>query len=462
MQRILSLGVLYYLRFLAKIALFINRPQVIGITGSAGKSSTRNSVLAVLKNDFKTKMIEKGNSESGIPLGVLGLAPRDYSRVDWLRMILLAPLGLFHLLGTKYLIVEMGIDEPDAPKNMSYLLTIVKPQISIFINVHPVHTMQFEKSISNVLSQKRLTDSEKIELILRKIAEEKGKIFTNNPNCQYAIYNKDDSHVLSVVKKIQNKYINLLSFGEGAENTLRYMDYSVGVSGTNFTFYSNNTKTPYEIRIDKYLLPKVYAQGLASAILVGEVLEIDKIKIKQGLENELRIPKSRSSLFRGINNSIIIDSSYNSSKAPSLAFLELAEELKKKEKKDVVFVMGDMRELGERDRSEHEEVGRRLFEIVDYLYCVGPLTKKFIIQNPKFKIQRAKLKEAKWFSNSVEAGKYLKNKLPINSLVLVKGSQNTIFLEEAIKFILKNERDAEKLCRQDDYWMRQKAYLYQS
>src|SRR3990167_7778197 len=142
MRNTLSLGVLYYLRFLAKIALFLNRPQVIGITGSAGKSSTRNAVFAVLKNNFKTKMIVKGNSESGIPLGILGLAPKDYSKIDWLRMILLAPFGLFHLLGTKYLVVEMGIDEPDPPKNMEYLLTVVKPQIAIFINVHPVHTMQ--------------------------------------------------------------------------------------------------------------------------------------------------------------------------------------------------------------------------------------------------------------------------------------------------------------------------------
>ena len=122
MKRLLTSRALSYLRFFAKKALAKHQPTVIGVAGSVGKSSTRNAIEAILKDHFPTKSV--GNSETGIPLGILGMKPENYTKLDWAKMLLKSPFNLNFLQGTKYLIAEMGIDEPDPPKNMGYLLTI--------------------------------------------------------------------------------------------------------------------------------------------------------------------------------------------------------------------------------------------------------------------------------------------------------------------------------------------------
>ena len=464
---LISILVLKYLRFFAKLSLRIHKPTVIGITGSVGKSSTRNVVFGVLKDYYPTKMISKGNSESGIPLGILGLSPINYSKLDWLRMLLFSPCGLGYLSKTKFLIIEMGVDEPNPPKNMEYLLTIVKPAISIFLNVHPVHTMQFEKSISNILKTKIINNEEKLNLLLLKISEEKGKIITDNSNCQTAFYNSDNPYVNDLISKFKktntNKLLKFSSFGVNKSNDIIFKGYSADLNGSRFLFYSKKNFNEYSLNFDKYLLPKTYSEGLAASILVGEFIGLNKKEIGKSLISNFLLPKGRASLFEGINNSYIIDSSYNSSKASVLSFLGLLNNLKSEyQDRPIIFLMGDMRELGESAKSEHEKVFTELRDVVDYLYCVGPLTKEFITDNKKFKDDYKKIKKVLWFNNSIKAGKFLEFNLPKDSIVLVKGSQNTIFLEEAIKFILKNKEDQESLCRQEKFWMQEKKYLFEN
>lgn len=458
--------VLGYLRFFARLSLKLHKPTVIGITGSVGKSSTRNLIYAVLEDYFPTKMISKGNSETGIPLGMLGLTPINYLFLDWVRMLVLVPFGLNYLSKTKYLILEMGIDEPYPPKNMEYLLTIVKPTISVFLNVHPVHTMQFEKSITNILNTKKLNREEKLKLLLIKISEEKGKIITANNKCEIAIYNSNNLYINDLISKFKkenkNKLLDFKSFGMSQSDDIAFNSFTANLKGSKFLFTSkkNNTKN-YSSNFDKYLLPEAYREGISAGILIGEIVGLNQQEIERSLISNFLLPKSRATLFDGINNSFIIDSSYNSSKASTLSFLDLLKTLKNKyQDKPIVFLMGDMRELGQNAKTEHEEVYLKLKEIVDYLYCVGPLTKGFIVDNEKNKNGNLNLKEIQWFANSVQAGSYLKKNLPKNSIILVKGSQNTIFLEEAVKCILKNKEDQKKLCRQEDFWKKEKEYLY--
>ena len=118
-MRWLQLAVLYYLRFWARLKLNIIRPDIIGITGSAGKTSCVQAIVAILGDSFRVKVSEKANSESGIPLNILGLTPNDYSVVDWLRLIFLAPIkALTNWEKYDIYLVELGIDSPRVPKNM--------------------------------------------------------------------------------------------------------------------------------------------------------------------------------------------------------------------------------------------------------------------------------------------------------------------------------------------------------
>ncbi len=188
-RHLLARLVLDYFRILAQLQLIkINlwrrlRGQksiiIIGVTGSAGKTSTMHALVAGLKSQFQVKYSQKANSESGIPLNILGLSMKDYSFKDWLRVALGAPLKLLtNWQDYDIYVVEMGVDEPTEPKNMGYLLKIIRPQIAVFTSVTSVHSQQFEAA--------GYKDP------LRAIAQEKGRLIASLPQDGWAILNGDD------------------------------------------------------------------------------------------------------------------------------------------------------------------------------------------------------------------------------------------------------------------------------
>jgi UDP-N-acetylmuramyl pentapeptide synthase len=341
----------------------------------------------------------------------------------------------------------MGIDSPFPPQNMGYLLTIAKPDISIFLNVHPTHTQQFDSFISS-----EYVGTKRLDLIEKEIAKEKGRIITES-GCKLAIYNGSNKYVSSEVeqfKKTDNGKTKYLTFGESSESSLFCSAYNVDENGTSFVF--NYGSEQLRLYIHKYVLPKEYMEIFGSAILLGKYLELSTEDIVTYIEKNVTLPPGRATLLKGIKDALIIDSSYNASKAAVIAFLDLLSTLKNKLLSPTVFLFGDMRELGEESQMEHEEVAARILTVVDYLYCVGPQTKKYVLP-----LVKSKLKEIKWFETSTEAGEYIRTTIPEKSLVLVKGSQNTIFLEEGIKALLVNKEDEKLLCRQSQYWLEKKS-----
>lgn len=452
MRKLLASSALSYLRFFAKKALARHNPTVIGVAGSVGKSSTRNAIEAILKDHFPTKSV--GNSETGIPLGILGMKPQNYSKKDWITMLARSPLNLNYLKGTKYLIAEMGIDDPFPPKNMEYLLTILQPDIALSLNVSATHTMQFEKALSE--EEKALSGKEKVALLTQKIAEEDTKIIRKS-QAEVSIYNADDPEIAAILGPYQEKKSKtFLTFGEKSSNDISYGLYTVSLKGTSFQFYLRQQDETRELVLTfpHHILPREYREVFAASILTTLQTGLSLEQIQQALEKNYTLPRGRSSLFEGINGSVIVDSTYNASKAAVVAFLDLVDTLKKETGRKVVFLFGDMRELGQEAQAEHKEVAEKLIDIVDYLYLVGPLTREHVL--PVVQQKETMFKEIRWFDNSVRAGEFLKDNLPKDSIVLAKGSQNTIFLEEAVKEILADKKDSKNLCRQEDYWQNKK------
>jgi len=451
-KKYLSWGLLTYIKFLAKLALFIHKPKVIGIAGSVGKTSTRNALYAGLKDLIKVKLIE-GNSETGVPLGILGLEPESYTFKDWFKICLKAPLGLNYIKGFNYLIIEMGIDDPNPPKNMSYLLTIVKPDIAISLNASAAHTQQFEKALPN----KSMTTEERYDLILKAIAKEDTQIITKS-DCKFAIYNNDDPYIVESITPFikNNQTIKFLNFGQTNNATITLQDYSVNTNGTFFSFAFKNQSQALDIQFPNVIMPEVYKDSLSAVLLTGLALNLNMNSIATSLTDNLQLPNGRSSIFKGINKSYLIDSSYNASKSSMLAFLDLMQKLNTNNQ-PIVVVFGDMRELGNEAEMEHQEVARKIIEVTDYCFCVGVLTQKYVMP-----IIENKLIETKWFPIAITAGKYLAKHLPMNSLVLIKGSQNEIFLEEVTSQLLLDRNDRNKLCRQSDYWLKRKNHFFTS
>lgn len=394
MKKNLSLLFLYYLRFFAhlqlqKIKLLNPKLTTIGITGSAGKTSTLLAAEAALKPNFRVKTNYGGNSESGIPLNILGFSSPDFTFFSWLKIALLTPFKL--LTNWKIYdiyIIEMGIDSPTSPKNMSYLLSIIKPDLGVFLNVTPVHLENFSS--------------------LDQIAQEKAKLINS---VQTAIINKSDP---LVKKYCQNK--NFISI------------------------------KPIKVDIPDFILPSIYDISIGAAIAIASALKIDSSAAINNLKNNFHLPPSRSSILKGINSSTIIDSSYNSSPLATFEMLSFLASYPSPK----IAVLGDMRELGNASELSHQNLYKDALNSADIIISVGPETSRFF--GPKTK------KFMYWW----QAADYLKNNLPKNSTILIKGSQNTIFLEELVKEListnkLKHYLSNQLICRQSKYWLKTKA-----
>ncbi|MEA2056357.1 MAG: Mur ligase family protein [Patescibacteria group bacterium] len=443
MKKILSTFFLTYLRWLAKIQLLKNQSLVIGITGTAGKTSARNAVAAILKNEYQIKVSYKANSETGIPLNLLGLTAHDYSLKDWLRLCLLAPIKLLTNWG-KYQIyvVEMAIDSPLPPKNMDYLLKIIQPDIGIFLNAKPMHSLGFDQLLDDTVQGK-----DRREQITQLIAQEKGKLITQLPQKGLAVLNFDDANVKKFTKQTRAEVIG---FGHDQSAQVKFTKYQPSLKGTKFTFEFNQEKQA--VNFDKYLLPRHYGQTFAAGIAVGVKLDISFKQCLANLKNNFKLPPGRSSLISAVKQAMILDSSYNSSAQPTLDSLELLNQVALKRK---LALLGDMRELGQVAKPEHELVALKAAQTCDLVVMVGPLTKKYIVP-----ILEKNNVEHYHCQNTYQAAKILKEKLEKDDLLLVKGSQNTLLLEIAVERLMKDKTQVEELlCRRGKYWDQKRAKL---
>src|SRR5476651_1841780 len=128
---------LFFLRICTKLQLAKYHPTIIGITGSAGKSTAVLATQIVMTSKYgdEVQYTKKGNSETGIPFEVLKIPVKNYQGISWLIPVFLAK---WHLLTYwpkyKFLIVEMGIDSDQEPKNMSYQLKMIQPSIGVLLN----------------------------------------------------------------------------------------------------------------------------------------------------------------------------------------------------------------------------------------------------------------------------------------------------------------------------------------
>lgn len=461
MKNKLALIFLNYLRLLARLQLQKNRnAKIIGITGSAGKSSTRNALHAVLKNKYKVKVSFGANSESGIPLDILGLQVHDYSFLDWLRLAFLAPIKLLsNFEKFDFYIVEMGIDSPDKPKNMEFLLSIVQPQVGIMLNVDLAHSLTFDRLVKEEDEKKRQ------EKILNLIAEEKGKLLKQLKSNQLAIVNLDDIRVKAIAQKLS---CQMVSFGQAKTNDLYLKNTQYVLDKTNslscftfqisnFSYVRNRNLKNKELKLcfTGQILPKEIASSLAMAVLFALQTGLKPSEIKESLEKNFRLPPGRASLLTAINNSQIYDSSYNASSM--LNTFALIKELSPQIKGRRLALLGDIRELGTETASVHRQVAKAAGELFDLIFLVGPAMEKYALPVLEKKAQG----EVVLCKNALEAGQMLKASLEKDDLLLVKGSQNQLYLEEAVKQLLADKKTAKDLlCRQSAWWLEVKEEFF--
>jgi UDP-N-acetylmuramoyl-tripeptide--D-alanyl-D-alanine ligase len=426
MKKYLANLVLAYFRFFAKKQLKKNpRATIIGITGSAGKTSTRLAIVHILKSRGVVKHSVHANSESGIPLNILGLRPTSYSLFDWVRLIILAPIKLLtNWEHFNYYVVEMGIDSPDAPKNMASLLKIVRPHVGVVLNASLTHSANFDHLVKDTSPPRRT------QKLIKVIAKEKMQLAKGIKPSGVAVINIDQKVLADGRKDITTR---CLTFGKSVKADLRIL------SNSSFSYLGQS----YKLELgDVY--PDYYAYTFAAAITATAAIGIPP-SLSLPLLKDYRSPPGRMRIFPGINGSTIIDSSYNASPSTMLEALKLLKIRAKNHKK--IAVVGDMRELGISSKVVHKNLADWLLLYCDEAILFGDLTGGYtlpVLLSKKFPVHH--------FTHMTDLTKYLRQSLRSNSYVLIKGSQNQIFLERAVEGILMNKDDVSKLCRRGKYW----------
>jgi len=285
------------LAFKARSYLKRHRVQVIAVTGSVGKTSTKEAIFKTLSSKFEVYASKKSfNTVLGLSLAVLQEEESGFrSIMAWLKILKRAFFKKKKVY--RKMILEMGADKPG---DINKLVKIASPKVAVVTAVRPVHLA--EGQFAN----------------LEAIAKEKGTLVRYLPREGVAILNNDDEYV----RRMQTP---AGKFTYGVHDTAMLMASDIKTGAKDLKF-----KAAYQGQTGDFSVPvigefQVYV--LLPAIAVGLQLGMKLGECAQALSN-FQLPPGRMNPIAGINRSQIIDSSYNASPTTVATALDLLDQLK--------------------------------------------------------------------------------------------------------------------------------------
>lgn len=416
------------LQWEAKMVLKKYKPKIIGVTGSVGKTSTKEAIYQVLKKDLFIGKSEKSyNSEFGVPLTILGRGSAWNDPLGWLEIIIHGfSLILFKKSYPKWLVLEIGADHPNDIKN---IVRWVKFDIGILTSLPevPAHIEFF---------------SSKEEII-----EEKFSLIKSLGSNGLAILNGDDSVCSSLIKEVK-----VPSMAYGFSPMVDYLASNVHVfyqdgkpGGLTFKLDHNGRSLPIKIN---GVLGQHQVYPILAALAVADYLDINMINAIEAVIDFIP-PPGRLRIIEGIKNTVILDDSYNASPSAMSAGLSTLADLEVAGRR--IALIGDMLELGNYTIEAHRQIGELCAQVCDLVLTVG-LRTKFIDEVLMEKGWSGD--KIKHFDDSLSAGKFLQNEIKSGDLIFVKGSQS-MRLEKAVGEIMAHPEDKDKLLpRQDKEWLK--------
>ena len=431
MKTTLKKIIIYILQIESRLVLYKYKPKIIAITGSIGKTSTKDAIYAVISAFAHVRKSEKSyNSEIGLPLTILGVPNGWNSPSIWLENIL---KGLWLIISRhtypEWLVLEVGVGKPE---DMRRTATFLKTDAVVItaIGETPSHIEFFA-------SRKHLI-------------EEKSKLIKTLKKDGILILNADDEDVLLMKTKTKCRVITY-GFKEGADvlgsgDSILYNDKEVP-EGVIFRVDEKGKSFPVTIE-GVFGRNHVYASLGALALASG--LKFNMLEAVGALKN-YDVPPGRMRLLKGINESLIIDDTYNSSPLACESALKTLREIKCTGRK--IAVLGDMLELGKHTLEAHKNIGKIVKENVDVLAVVGHRAEAIKEGAIETGMNDQNIYE---FLDSCKAGEFIKTFVSKSDIVLVKGSQG-MRMERVVEAILLDQENKNKLLvRQDDEWQKKK------
>ncbi|MDO8435386.1 MAG: UDP-N-acetylmuramoyl-tripeptide--D-alanyl-D-alanine ligase [bacterium] len=422
------------LRTQASAIIKRQKPIVIGITGSVGKTTTKEAVYSVVSAMMTARKSDKNfNNEIGLPLTIIGGDVPGRSIVRWCVILLRgARLSFFQSSAyPKVLVLEMGADRTG---DLQYLTDIVNPDIGIVTAVGLAHA-------------EHLGD-------LDAIAKEKSVLAKQTKRNGWLILNADDERVARMAEKAKTH--NIITFGLTPDAAIRGSDVAtrqIDVEGNRVWGVG------WKLQSDGHVVPMfmhgvvgkqaVYA-GLAAAAC-GVAMGMHLVQIGEALRT-MTAPRGRMRVLRGIKHTTIIDDTYNASPLAMRAALETLAEMTPEGDGRRVACLGDMLELGKHTEREHYDIGLRVVEnTVDLLITVGQRSRDIELGAKNAGMSEDAMLH---FPDAESARKVVQEKIRKGDIVLVKGSQG-IRMERVVKEIMTEpDRASEELVRQERSWMK--------
>lgn len=426
MKKFFKKIVVMVMTYEAKVLLRRSKPAIIAITGSVGKTTTKDAIFSVLKNHRKTRKSEKSfNSEIGVPLSILGLPNAWDNPIMWLKNFFDgAIIAFFSRSYPEVLVLECGVDRPG---DMANLTKWLKPDIVVMTRLPdiPVHVEYFGTPEAVI--------AEKLELL---------KALT--PHGSF-IYNHDDIKLQEAASDVRQNAIGfsryLKSHFVASNDEVIYND-DVPV-GSSFTLTHVNEVIAIKVA-GSVGVQNAYTYAAAAA--VGSLFDISLTEVATAL-SEHEGPPGRMRMLPGIKGTMIIDDSYNSSPIAAEAALQSLRELRGAKRK--IAILGDMLELGQFSSREHEQIGTLVPSCADVLFTIGVRSRKTAEAALE---QGMHEKNIFQYEDAAKAGRELQAFIQPGDFILVKGSQG-IRAEKVVEEIMRYPDEAAvKLVRQDPTW----------
>ena len=350
---------------------------LVGITGSVGKTSTKDMVANVVMQKFDT-LKTQGNLN-----GEIGL-----------------PFTLFNLSNQEVAILELGMNQKGA---ISKLSKAARPTISVITNVGTSH-IGYLGSRENILRAK-------LEIL---DGMEKKILIINND--KFYLKNKDE---------------NIKIYTYGIENKSDIMAEEIVSNKDKTEFICNIKGEKFKITVPVGEVNFVY--NALAAIMIGKLLGVNDEQIKNGIES-FELTKKRMEIIQLENDVTIINDSYNASLESMQAALKYLKDLKAKRK---IAVLGDILELGQFSQDLHQKVGEEVArDKIDILICSGEYSKYIIEGARKNGMQEEQMY---YFNTKEEIEEYVRKIWKEEDAILFKASNGMKFFEIAESLLKKDK-----------------------
>ncbi|HUX80811.1 MAG TPA: UDP-N-acetylmuramoyl-tripeptide--D-alanyl-D-alanine ligase [Candidatus Paceibacterota bacterium] len=420
MKNIFKATIVFILSLFARAVVRRYRPHIVMVTGSVGKTSTKDAIATVLSTRFLVRKSEKSfNSGFGVPFTILGVDNPWKNPLAWFSIFKRAFVLLFlpnHY--PKMLVLEVGADQPG---DLARIVRIAKPDAVVVTRLPdiPVHVEAYTSP--------------------EAVREEEFSPAYSLHAAAPLIISADDPYAIECSLRTPAR---VLSYGTSDIATVQVTNIGFYVSQGNVAGMQATVtiQGQHKNLVVRGSVGTAQVLPAAAALTVALAFDIPPEAALTALEG-YEPPPGRGRLLTGKNDSIIIDDSYNASPIAVEQALATLKVFPNKTRR--IAVLGDMLELGRYSVSEHERIAVLAQESADIIIAVGIRARAFALPESN--------SDVLLFDKASDAIEALRAMVQSTDVVLIKGSQS-IRTEHIVKALLANPADVVLLVRQEKEW----------